>query len=95
MTDDTWPAPTTDAADAVSWPPADDSRFTYGLVFDVADVLVDHGYAAMAGWTGQHFVELQQGLWRALYSGDAPIARISSTTATTAADADAEPGGGS
>ena len=47
-------------------PPADDPRFTYGLLFDVADVLAAHGYPrAMAG---ADLVNLQLALFGFLYA---------------------------
>lgn len=59
MTDDrppaAYPLPQTD----------DDSRFSFGLVLDVAEVLERHGYPRPAA--GADWVELQQALWRFLY----------------------------
>ncbi|MFI6026377.1 hypothetical protein [Amycolatopsis magusensis] len=43
-----------------------DSRFTIGLVLDVADVLTCHGYPAIT--SGADFVELRQSLFQFLYS---------------------------
>jgi hypothetical protein len=43
----------------------DDARFTFGLVLDVADVLVAHRYPAPAA--GLDWVELQQDLFQFLY----------------------------
>lgn len=52
--------------------PADDPRFTFGLVSDVADVLDNHGYPPM---TGLDLVELQQALYRLIYTTDTgPVA---------------------
>lgn len=49
--------------------PADDPRFSFGLAFDVARVLSDHGYPRLGG---RDFVELQQALFGFLYgSGEA------------------------
>ena len=45
--------------------PDHDIRFTLGLVADVADVLVAHGYPHVNG--GRDIVELQQALFRFLY----------------------------
>lgn len=45
--------------------PAEDSRFTLGLVFDVGQVLVDHGYPPITA--GGDLVALQQALYRFLY----------------------------
>ena len=44
--------------------PADDPRFTFSLTFDVADVLVEHGYPKAGG---KDVVELQQALFAVLY----------------------------
>jgi hypothetical protein len=44
--------------------PAHDPRFTYGLVFDIADVLTRHGYPQPAGTDWAH---LMLTLSRALY----------------------------
>ena len=46
--------------------PADDGRFTFGLVFEIQDVLIKHGYPS--DWSGADLVELQQALYRFLYS---------------------------
>ena len=42
-----------------------DPRFTYGLMFDVARVLVEHGYPPVTA--GGDLVELQQALFRFCY----------------------------
>lgn len=42
----------------------EDARFTFGLLFDIRAVLVDHGYPDM---TGLDLVELRQALFRVLY----------------------------
>jgi hypothetical protein len=47
--------------------PEDDSRFTFGLAKDIADVLEAHGYPKIAA--GLDFVDLQQALYRFLYVG--------------------------
>jgi hypothetical protein len=47
--------------------PDDDSRFTFGLVLDVADVLTAHGYPPLSGGGDDH-VQLQQALFRFLYA---------------------------
>lgn len=49
-----------------------DDRFTYGLVWDVARVLADHGFPDLtnpAVARGGDFVELQQALFRFIYVG--------------------------
>jgi hypothetical protein len=46
-------------------PPASDTRFTFGLVLDVAEVLTAHGYPPLAG--GADHVDLQQALFSFLY----------------------------
>ncbi|MEV6644559.1 hypothetical protein [Amycolatopsis sp. NPDC051371] len=45
----------------------DDSRFTFGLVLDVADVLAAHGYPPLSGGGDDH-VQLQQARFRFLYA---------------------------
>lgn len=45
--------------------PADDPRFTFGLVVDVAKALTDRGYPQP---TGRDLVELNQALFRFLYA---------------------------
>lgn len=57
-TDDTrkYPLPATD----------EDARFTFGLVLDVRDVLTAHGYPQITA--GSDFVDLQQTLFRFLYT---------------------------
>ncbi|MGW4520129.1 hypothetical protein [Amycolatopsis sp. NPDC004378] len=47
--------------------PENDSRFTIGLVLDVADVLTRHGYPPLSGGGDDH-VQLQQALFRFLYT---------------------------
>lgn len=47
--------------------PEHDSRFTIGLVIDVADVLQRHGFETPHGLD---IVDLQQALYRLLYVGD-------------------------
>jgi GTP:adenosylcobinamide-phosphate guanylyltransferase len=42
-----------------------DQRFTFGLVHDVAEVLVSHGFPRLV--VGGDLVELQQALFRFLY----------------------------
>jgi hypothetical protein len=51
----------------IKQPPADDGRFTMGLTFDVRDVLKKHGYD-MSDFDGMDFLNLQQALFRFLYS---------------------------
>lgn len=45
--------------------PADDPRFTVGLLADLADVLVAHGYPRPA--SGQDFITLQSAMFAFLY----------------------------
>lgn len=47
---------------------ADDPRFTFGLTYDVAEVLKKHGYEPIK--TGAEFLRLQQALFRFLYRTD-------------------------
>lgn len=47
--------------------PDDDPRFTLGLIIDVANVLIAHGYPRPV--TGSDYVELQQALFRFIYVG--------------------------
>lgn len=47
---------------------AEDSRFTLGLVVDVADVLARHGYPPVRD--SADLVDLQQSLYRFLYVAD-------------------------
>ncbi|OKJ93833.1 hypothetical protein [Amycolatopsis sp. CB00013] len=49
-------------------PEASDTRFTFGLVLDVAAVLTAHGYPPLAG--GADHVDLQQALFSFLYRKD-------------------------
>jgi hypothetical protein len=49
--------------------PAEDARFTFGLLYDVAHVLVEHGYPQM---TGRDLVELQQALFTLIYTTPDP-----------------------
>ena len=44
----------------------DDPRFSVGLAYDVAQVLVAHGYPPIHG---RDMVDLQQALYRFLYVG--------------------------
>ena len=44
--------------------PEDDSRFTFGLAYDIARVLVDHGYPSL---NGDDLVRLQVALIRFIY----------------------------
>jgi hypothetical protein len=46
--------------------PAGDRRFTFGLVIDVAAVLVQHGYPPVTD--GDDIVDLQQALFSFLYA---------------------------
>jgi hypothetical protein len=55
VTDDSYPLPR----------PADDSRFTFGLIREVAQVLVKHGYPPVD--SGPDNIRLQQALFRFLY----------------------------
>jgi hypothetical protein len=49
----------------------DDSRFTFGLVLEVAEVLARHGYPSPADPDcAADFVDLRQTLFRFLYSQD-------------------------
>ncbi|MFJ8912331.1 hypothetical protein [Amycolatopsis sp. NPDC102389] len=50
--------------------PVDDSRFTFGLIVDVADVLIRHGYPPFSG--GKDHIRLRQTLFGFLYSTSAP-----------------------
>ena len=50
--------------------PADDPKFTFGLIRDVAKVLADHGYPPID--SGGDHVRLQQTLFGFLYSEDRP-----------------------
>jgi hypothetical protein len=54
----------------ISPAPADDSRFTFGLTKDIADVLETHGYPKITA--GLDFVDLQQALYRFLYAAAEP-----------------------
>jgi hypothetical protein len=45
--------------------PDNDPRFTYGLLFDVRQVLIDHGYPHVDN--GRDLVNLQLALLRFLY----------------------------
>ena len=50
----------------------EDPRFTFGLVLDVARVLAAHGFpdlTDLAVASGADLVELQQGLYRFVYTG--------------------------
>ncbi|MFJ8684840.1 hypothetical protein [Micromonospora wenchangensis] len=54
--------------------PADDSRFTFGLALDVAQVLAAHGYPSMAepyDGCGADLLALQQALFALIYGTDA------------------------
>lgn len=53
--------------------PEDDPRFTFGLAYDVAKVLVGHGFPSL---NGDDLVRLQQGLFRFVYTqpGEQPAA---------------------
>lgn len=53
----------------ISPAPDDDLRFTFGLAKDVADVLQAHGYPEITN--GLDFLDLQQALYRFLYTPDA------------------------
>lgn len=46
--------------------PADDRRFSYGLLFDVARILAEHGYPPITA--GGDLVALQQALFGFLYA---------------------------
>lgn len=48
--------------------PADDDRFTHGLVFDIADVLKLHGFPPVR--SGADLVRLQLALFHFLYAPD-------------------------
>lgn len=58
--------------------PAHDERFTFGLIIDVADVLVAHGYPRPA--TGGDLVALQQALFGFLYADR--VSRVRAMLAT-------------
>lgn len=45
-------------------PDADDPRFSFGLAYDVAGMMTEHGYPEL---TGQDFAELQSALYGFLY----------------------------
>lgn len=47
--------------------PDDDPRFTIGLMIDVIDVLIAHGYPPLSD-SGLDHVELQGALFRFLYT---------------------------
>jgi len=49
--------------------PANDDRFTVGLITDIRDVLSEHGYD-ISEFDGRDMVELQVALFRFLYSGE-------------------------
>lgn len=46
----------------------EDPRFTFGLTREVAEVLERHGYPPVSA--GGDLVDLQQALYRFLYTGD-------------------------
>ncbi|MDM4720865.1 hypothetical protein QTQ03_15165 [Micromonospora sp. WMMA1363] len=51
--------------------PADDPRFAFGLVLDVARVLAEHGYPSMAesyDGCGADFLALQDALFSLIYA---------------------------
>ncbi|MEU5946344.1 hypothetical protein ABZ793_12370 [Micromonospora sp. NPDC047465] len=51
--------------------PADDPRFTFGLVLDVAGVLAEHGYPSMAesyDGCGPDLLALQDALFGLIYA---------------------------
>lgn len=50
--------------------PGTDTRFTFGLVFDVAKVLEAHGYPPVTA--GLDLVNLRQALFRFLYTPEFP-----------------------
>ncbi|MEV6695400.1 hypothetical protein AB0M35_28430 [Micromonospora sp. NPDC051196] len=55
--------------------PAEDSRFTFGLVLDVAQVLAAHGYPSMAepyDGCGPDLLALQQALFSLIYTANPP-----------------------
>lgn len=62
MGPDPWPGLVTRPADGET-----DPRFSAGLVFDVAEVIGDHGYPELADWPTPGPVELQQSLLGFLY----------------------------
>jgi hypothetical protein len=68
------PGTTPDGTDDDS--PFDDCRFNYGLVFDIADVLVRHGYPPPGGPDWGHLI---LALHRTLY---APAPSTHATTET-------------
>jgi len=66
--------------------PADDSRFTFGLVLDVARVLAAHGYPPMTGQydgKGADLIELQQALYGLIYVGTPPLTATDSAAEQT------------
>lgn len=50
---------------------ADDPRFTFGLILDVAEVLTRHGYPPL-GKEGKDYVRLQQALFGFCYGTSTP-----------------------
>lgn len=60
MSDRNYPLPVTD----------DDPRFTFGLMLDVAAVLVEHGYPRPHD---MDFAEVQHALFRFLYVTDSRV----------------------
>ncbi|MEV6694373.1 hypothetical protein AB0M35_23155 [Micromonospora sp. NPDC051196] len=60
--------------------PADDARFTFGLVLDVARVLAEHGYPSMAesyDGCGGDLLALQQVLFSLIYGTDVSEGHLS------------------
>jgi hypothetical protein len=49
--------------------PDNDPRFTFGLFSDIRDVLSEHGYD-ISEFDGRDLVNLQQAMFRFLYSED-------------------------
>lgn len=48
--------------------PEGESRFTFGLTYDIAQVLKSHGYPPVTN--GRDISDLQQALYRFLYVGE-------------------------
>jgi hypothetical protein len=53
--------------------PADDPRFTFGLIYDVGKVLAAHGYPPVS--SGGDHVRLQQALFGFIYAAERPSGR--------------------
>lgn len=68
---------TPDHAYPIARPCVKDPRFTFGLMLDMSEVLVKHGYPTL---TGHDLVRLQQALFKMIYVVDEsdihPVLRI-------------------